>query len=336
MTKSHDIAPAAYYPFRGGQYKVAAGLYALGQDFGNGLQDRLVFQFDREWPDYREAKLAARAESLTKYVCSAGFDGPLKREVTLWLINNLSHQHHAQFEPHSSPGELSLGCRLSHETLHFSPDGDLRRADTGSHACAIDPLYSDAWDALACQVQEDIAVVHAPTDGEEKLVALHLCFPNHWAAQDKIGKPFLNIHRPVADFDHIARSSGALLRNAINKGPFVRFAWGLATDTRLNHHPHPPADFPADGAWHGRHFDPTQPELYVRVERQTLTGLPQVDAFVFTIRTYFINVATLGNDDRRALRDAVASMSEAVLRYKGIDRYRDKVIAWLNDGATTQ
>ncbi len=322
-------APARYFPFRSGQYKVAAGLYALGQDFGNGQRDKQIFQIDHDWPDYREAKLAARAESLAKYVCHDGFEAPLKREVNLWFIRQLAKEHPAQFTLHDDARQLVLRCNLSHETLRFSVDGELIAAETGGLGAAIEPAYADAWDALACQIQEDLAVVHAPSDAEEKLVALHLCFPNHWAAQDKIGKPFLNIHRPVADFEQIARTAPALLKNMITRGPFVRFAWGLATDSRLNHHPRPPPDFPADAAWHGRRFDPDQPQLYVRVERQTLTGLPQVDACVFTIRTYFLDVATLDSNDRLALRDAIVSMSDAVLRYKGIASYQDAVTAWL-------
>jgi len=55
----------------------------------------------------------------------------------------------------------------------------------------------------------------------------------------------------------------------------------------------------------------------VRVERQNLIGLKEVNAFIFTIRTYFYNVADLSGDEKISLIKAVGSMTDAALEYKG-------------------
>lgn len=323
--------PACYYPFRSGQFSVTAGLYSLGQDFGNGEQDAKAFQLDRNWQNYRIAKLSARGERYDKYVCQAQFDGELRRESILWFAHRLAADNPSHFSlARSTTNTLELHCVLSGEHISLSADGDLlavRNDNTQSNPPK--PPYQDAWDALACQAQEDIAVVQAPANAPDRLAALHLCFPNHWAPQAKIGKSFLAVHHPVADFERIASAAPHLLANAISKGPFVRFAWGLATDTRLNHHPDPPAAYPDPSRWNGRAFDPAQPELYVRVERQTLSGLPKASAFVFTIRTYFLDVTQFSPEDRRTLNDALSSMSEAVKRYKGLNETASMISDWL-------
>ncbi len=84
--------------------------------------------------------------------------------------------------------------------------------------------------------------------------------------------------------EKITQRAVQLLNSLVNKGPFVRFAWGLATDRYLNHHPIAP-EGKNTRFWEGRRFDPDNPELYLRVERQVTHGFPEIDAFMFTIRT---------------------------------------------------
>jgi len=108
-----------------------------------------------------------------------------------------------------------------------------------------------------------------------------------------------------------------MLVTAVQKGPFFRFAWGLATDTRLNHHPDPRPGFdPA--AWQGRSVLAEGGQLYLRVERQTINGLPACNAFLFTIRTYFYTIDELTATEKKALVMAVESMSPESLEYKGL------------------
>jgi hypothetical protein len=322
-----ESEPCRYVPLRAGRYQVAAGLSALGCDLGNGARDARVFQIDVQWSGYREQKLRARAERLDKYVCESGLSRVVERAATRLILDRLvdEYPHYFQLVARDGGG-WTLHCALSGETLCF--DADLGYLGTGAQTASPHSPYVCALDALACQVQEDLAITELEARGD-RLSALHLCFPNHWSPQDKIGRGFDAIHEPVPGFGRIARHSRVLLRHLVDQGPFVRFAWGLTTDRRLNHHPDPPLDGTELGAWRGRRFDPACPRLHVRVERQVMLGMPQVGAFLFTIRTYFEDVAGLTAHERARLRSAIASMDAQTLRYKGIEDRRDDILDWL-------
>ena len=237
-------------------------------------------------------------------------------------------QHPQSFRLSETQGRLKLHCALTKETL--SLDRELHLLDTVAEH-PLTPAYQDTLDALACQLQEDLAVVSLDEHGNDYVAALHLCLPNHWAAEDKIGKGFIASHAPVPEMEQINKSAAQLLNVMVNKGPFVRFAWGLATDTRLNHHPEAPPG-QDEASWHGRRFDPARPELYLRVERQTIHGFPQINASLFTIRSYFYDVSQLAKQpqQREALYSAIQSMSGESLQYKGLLQDKAAILEWLD------
>ncbi len=277
------MSPARYFPLESGRYEVKPGLYKFGTDFGNGEADRQVFQFDDEFPRYHAAKLAARAERLSKY-----------------------YQTH-DYRPNTA------------ERIHAFIVGATSRSRPVPNSNR-DQEVAPTLDELALRVQEDLAVIQR--DGDRHwLAAIHLCFPNHWAAEDKIGKTFAEIHAPVAGIEPINRQADKLVDAMIRATTgYVRFVWGIATDTELNHHPSRPL---------GRQFDPNHPRAFLRIERQTIRGFPEVDASLFTIRTYFEDIAALPADKRAKVISAIESMSPALLDYKGLAACRDDLLAWL-------
>jgi dimethylamine monooxygenase subunit A len=167
------------------------------------------------------------------------------------------------------------------------------------------------FDALCCQVQEDVAVVQM-REGEHRdfLTAIHLCSPNHWSPAEKIGNAFHKIHEPVPNMERVTQHYSKMLSNIVaTKGPYTRFAWGIATDNRLNHHPEPPSGVDSN-KWHGRQHETDEQPYYVRTERQNLVGFPEINAFMFTIRTYFYPIETLSQDEKKALVSALNSMQD--------------------------
>jgi hypothetical protein len=175
--------------------------------------------------------------------------------------------------------------------------------------------YVSLFDALCSQVQEDLAVCQLQ-DTRDWLATIHLCAPNHWAAEDKIGKPFDAVHAPVPGMEKTMPHYFKMLQSVIHKGPFTRYAWGISTDNRLNHHPVAPPGINQQ-AWQGRKINEAS-QLFIRTERQNLVGFPQVNAFLFTIRTYFYEVGLLEDHEKTALWSAVRSMSPDALAYKGL------------------
>jgi hypothetical protein len=125
------------------------------------------------------------------------------------------------------------------------------------------------------------------------------------------------VHQVVPGMEKLNQQYFKMLQMAVQKGPFFRFAWGISTDTRLNHHPVPPPE--VDNVyWQGRRVEDDDSPIFLRVERQTITGLPASNAFLFTIRTYFYNVDELNSEEKKALYLAVKSMSAESLEYKGL------------------
>lgn len=332
--------PARYFPLQGGRYEVKVGLHSLDTDFGNGPCDAQLFQFDRQFAAYRRAKQAARAERLDKYHPRLPGTGALERRAGRWLAEALGREHPELFDlRHAPDGGRHLSCRLTGEHLRLDREGALVAYEGTGHGAmgAPSPAYAGALDALAMQTQEDIALLAPDTEGRFRLMALHLCLPNHWAAEDKIGGDFTALHGPVPHMDRINRGADTLLqRIAGGAGPYVRFAWGLASDERLNHHPEAPDGADADD-WYGRRLDPAQPRAWLRVERQVLSAIghgSREASVLFTIRTYHYPLAEVAADParRRALTSALGSMSPEALAYKGLVTDRDALLAWLRDG----
>ena len=316
--------PPRYFPLAHGRYDVAVGLRPLGTDFGNGPADRKTFLFDRNFPRYRQEKLRARAEQLEKYYPPhAELSGALRNAVTRFLIERLVAEWPAFFRFDAR----RLTCALTGDELEFSPNWDLTAQRT-----AVLPTYRDALDALAGNLQEDLAVwarepggPYAEGGPREWLASVHLCFPNHWAAADKIGRPFNTVHAPVAGFERLYRAAPNIVDGMVTKAPTVRFAWGLATDDTLNHHPQ--SDFK------GRQFDPQHPQLFLRIERQTFSPFARENGSLFTIRTIFLDANDLTPAERQALIAALDSMSPDSLRYKGLTTTKSAIMTWLSSTA---
>jgi hypothetical protein len=315
-TPSHPF----YFPARNGLYEVAPGLARFGRDFGNGHADRLVFQVDSTFAAYRSAKLASRRERLGKYFRTHELVEGVAAAIAAFVVRRLAEEHPSHFALSESRagGHTTLRCALTAEVLTF--DAEMRLVPPTE--AAVDPPYVSALDALACQVQEDLAVV-SMRDGRHWLSAAHVCFPNGWAPQEKIGGDFAALHEPVAGMQQMNRRGDEFARVMVEatRG-LVRFAWGVTFDARLDHHPESPRDA----------FDPRRPRAFVRVERQTIWGFPKAGAALFTIRTYLYDCATLRCDPSASSRlvAAIGSMPPASVTYKGLASCRRELLAWLS------
>jgi hypothetical protein len=312
-----------YFPPADGRYEVKPGLVRFGKRLGGGEADERVFQLDTMFSKYRSAKVAARRERLGKYFRASEFSPKVGGAICRFMVTRLTTEHPVLFQ---FAGDV-LTCALTGERLALDSNFELR---SGEHAYGIQPPYACAFDALASQVQEDLAVITASPDKSHRLSAIHLCFPNAWAAEDKAGRTFVAIHAPVAGMEQMNRRADSLVDTMLNATEgLVRFAWGVTWDDELNHHPQPPAF-----ARRAARFDPENPRAFLRVERQTIWGLPDVSAALFTIRTYLYKCADVRRNRARrdALVAALRTMSPQSATYKGISSSRDDVARWLTAG----
>jgi dimethylamine monooxygenase subunit A len=321
--------PARYFPLEKGKYEVAPGLRVLGTPFGNGDADSRVFQIDREFPEFRKSKIACRNENLAKYFLTDGLEDDVVRAIGDFIPKQLAREHPTLFTVTESGPNLTLHSHLTHETLTF--DGGRRLISCEGERLEVP--YESTLDALACQIQEDIAVTQLRPERQDWLAALHICSASHWAAGEKIGKNFINVHAPVSGIEKVNAASKGLVEASIHKGPYTRFVWSMATDRRLNHHPEPPPGVSLE-EWKGRSFRPEMKDnpFILRVERQITYPFPEVKASLFTIRISFIEGEEIRRNptERELMRSAVHSMNEGHLKYKGLFSWKDDLLRWLD------
>jgi hypothetical protein len=189
------------------------------------------------------------------------------------------------------------------------------------------PSAGDPLETAARLVQEDLCLLEL-RDGVPHLVAGTLCFSPGWRLLEKLGRPLGLIHEKVPFFaDRLERPVDRLMRH-LQRGKLVeRLNWGLYDD---------PALFRPARRFDGQLNPAITPDnaleqLFLRVERQTLSLLPRSSAILFTIRTHVYPlrrvVAVSGAASR--LAEAVAALPSEMALYKSILPFRDALLAQL-------
>jgi len=320
---------ANYFPLVNGRYEIKPGLYRFGTDFGNSEADQKVFQVDESFECYQTIKQQVRKEQLSKYFQMREYSDEVATIIARFIIDRLAQEYPQYFELRTESNVLNFHNHLTQEILVLNSAYQLQSVSNQSES--FTPAYISTLDALANQIQEDVTVV-SRQNNRHWISAIHLCFPNHWSAEAKIGRNFACVHESVAGMTAMNQRGDAIVHTMITHKPAVRFAWGLSTDTRLNHHPTPPDGIPRSH-WHGRNFEPTQPRLYLRIERQVVWGFPEVDAALFTIRTSFRDCDAIKQnaEHRSQLISAIRSMSSESLAYKGLTHSRAIILEWLEE-----
>ncbi|WP_167772835.1 heme-dependent oxidative N-demethylase subunit alpha family protein [Ramlibacter humi] len=178
--------------------------------------------------------------------------------------------------------------------------------------------------------EEDFAVLDGVTG---TLPWLCVCVPSHWAPEDKLGLDFSAVHAPVADAATLLAAGSHLVQLATGGERWERHVWTISPSPRHDQHPRrqPRAPWPdaADAAAFAA-------GCWLRVERQTFFPVGRgTRQAVFTIRVMLqplVEAArTLGLAPR--LRESLASMTDAVLAYKGLTPARAPLLRWLDSRA---
>ena len=182
-------------------------------------------------------------------------------------------------------------------------------------------------DRLELAFEEDFAVL----DGDGgTLPWLCVCAPSHWAPEDKLGLPFAAVHAPVADAQTLLAASSHLVRLATSGDRWERHVWTVSPSPRHDQHPRRHARTP----WPVPHADAEAfaRQCWFRAERQTFLPVGQgTRQAVFTIRVMLAPLADVVDtaDKAARLRDSLASMTPAVLDYKGLAPAREPLLRWL-------
>lgn len=173
------------------------------------------------------------------------------------------------------------------------------------------PLTGTDYVEIAREVDEDL-LIHRIRGEEDWLSSAHVCFPSHWKPEDKIGKSFECIHQPVP---MNLKNSRQLIAAAVSSGIFERFVWSVVHDERYNFHPRLPSST----------FDAANPRVFIKVERQVTVAFPKHKFCLFVLRQYLLREEVL---DKRLLADAIARMTPAQKKYKGLE-HADALLNYL-------
>lgn len=176
---------------------------------------------------------------------------------------------------------------------------------------------------LAEVIQEDLIVVTDRGDGTDFVSAIYLSQPSDWGANHAIGKSFEEIHKNIPRIEKIIPNSNRLVRMMINS-PYSFERIG-AVNFR-------------DGKYVRRHqdhatsviFDPRNPELFLRYERQTTKGFPEINSFLLTVKAYFENCDNEDPRKRQAIVRAFEENNPKANAANFINKNRTAVLKWLN------
>jgi dimethylamine monooxygenase subunit A len=178
---------------------------------------------------------------------------------------------------------------------------------------------------LALAFAEDFAVIDGAT---ARIPWLAVCLPSHWAPEDKVGRHFAQVHAPVADNQTLITASDHLARLVTGAERWERFVWTITRHPTLSQHPQrcdtTPWPFDANA-------DALAVRAFFRTERQTFIPLPEHAQAIFTIHVEMqpLSHAITLPAQASQLHAALASMSPAVLAYRGLTEVRDRLLAWL-------
>lgn len=167
---------------------------------------------------------------------------------------------------------------------------------------------------IARHVPEDL-VIHRMDDTKDWMAAGAVFFPSGWWPSNKIGKPLEKIHAPIPGMN--LANSRKLVEAMVFSGPFERFVWSVLFENQINGHP-----------WINKtQFDPKNPQVWVKVERQVTVGFPDHKAALFVLKHSLIPDAEI---DKPELAKAIRGMTPEQKEYKGLADCHEAVVAYLD------
>ncbi len=184
---------------------------------------------------------------------------------------------------------------------------------------------------LAARLIQDDLVLMRKEDGEHRLVAAALCFPSSWSLAEKFGRPMADIHGPVPGFGRGGRTAERIERvfsNLKPDQPVQRYNWSLYDS--------PDLFYPERSHTKSGLFDETgTPNIWLRVERQTLRRMPVSGDILFTIKICVDPLAALqdhtdGARLAKGLKTLVEALNADQTAYKGLTGQRAEVVAALS------
>lgn len=184
-------------------------------------------------------------------------------------------------------------------------------ATLGLHPAPWADLPAEEWLWHASLETHEDLVVMVPEGDSYALMAASLCSPSHWRLPEKIGRPMARVHDPIPGIhDRLTPRIDRIFHHLRVDTPVERYNWALQAGNDLF-------------AWPSDHTETLAPDtpLWYRVERQTLTRLPESGALAFTIGVHLNPLESLlvVPGALSQLLAAIDSTPTALQHYKSFD-----------------
>ena len=306
--------------------------FPFGDTFEAGMGARALRSgealIDVERPHY-SAEIALKRQLLTD-APHEYFSGGPELLGAQWEVLELVLTDLAKHDPEA----FRLERRGQRWHWHNELLGEQAVFHRGEPDLALEPL-----DWAGRQVQEDLVLVTADHAGT--FVGGQLCFPNGWAIADRLGKPFMTVHERTPQTTMPSVHAGVRLLSAMKPGKTLwRMSWNFKLTDQLDlstkHKPRYKAEFAARAPLLTP--ETVGQEVFIRVERQTLTRLVTSPYVLFGIHTYNSRLADEAADPERARRILAVVMGAPaeVKAYKAITPLEDAVTAYLKSRVDAQ
>ena len=213
---------------------------------------------------------------------------------------------------------------LAHEPERYAgckPEGKAALAEVMAFARAANPgIAADSLVGLGECWEPDFLLLRQNEAGEFRLVAGCVCFPSHWALEEKVGHSLAAIHAPVPTLNAmLGPKIDSFLANLRAGQVWERWNWSLAATPELNDHPargnaRLGAEATLDACW-------------FRAEHQAFRLLPETRSVLFAIRIAIVPVTEIAADRAVAARlaGALLSMPPEIAAYKGLVEARERI-----------
>ncbi|AUD06397.1 heme-dependent oxidative N-demethylase family protein [Spirosoma pollinicola] len=302
-----------YFPF-GQQFNDKMGTYPFGEN------DPLI-DVDDNYPAELLLKRALLSERPDYYYQTLPGCETAQWEALELILTTLAQTKPDQFTLHKEQTTWHWNNHLLNEKTDFIP-GD-------SSTLPTDPLN---WAGL--QVQEDLLLLA----GEDaSLVAGHLCFANDWCLDEKLGLPFWQIHAPIIPIvEPMMRAAQKSLERLPVGRPVWRLNWSVKVTDQLDM---TSRHLPALKQALAEQLPYLTPntignQLFIRVERQTLTRLPRSGAILFGIHTYQNRLANEVNSrpgGAAHMANVFSTTPPAMLDYKSMTDFLPALLTYLHN-----
>lgn len=228
-----------------------------------------------------------------------------------------------------SPGQFSLlkkGNQWRWQNLLLNEDVSFIFGDSSTL-----PLAPLDW--VGRQVQEDLILL---SGHEATLVAGQLCFANDWCLDEKMGLPFWQIHAPLVPILEPMMLAAKKLMERLPAGrPVWRANWSIKPTNQLDMTSRHASALKRllTGLIPELAPETIGEQLYIRIERQTLTRLPRSGSILFGIHTYqnlLAREVAERHDGASHLAKVLRTTPDNMLQYKSMTAFMPALLAYLD------